>query len=272
MRRRDEKGARRIFADARSRRRQKRETTVRRKVAERGLRGLGPVIRIDCRPRRAVDRATADETAIQQDGERIRQQYVGSDEGWPRSPVQGFQSRSQTTRGAGSRPCSGAFTTTILSSVRSQRVRPFVTTTSTDRSSWMGGRSRISTTRCRSRLSTTPAAIPALVVPAGRSANGLPIGIQIAAPHYAENELIHFGKLIEQLGVAFTKPDGYQRPAFSTGLLVGRFRDTGRRKCPINCAAVGGRAIARVGIRPGSQAPSRKAARSGAGWARIRVR
>jgi amidase len=50
---------------------------------------------------------------------------------------------------------------------------------------------------------------PALVVPAGKSRNGLPIGIQIAAPHYAEAELIHFGKLIEQLGVACTKPLGY---------------------------------------------------------------
>jgi amidase len=50
---------------------------------------------------------------------------------------------------------------------------------------------------------------PALVVPAGTSANRLPIGIQIAAPHYAEAELIHFGKLIEQLGVACTKPAGY---------------------------------------------------------------
>ena len=50
---------------------------------------------------------------------------------------------------------------------------------------------------------------PALVVPAGKSPNGLPIGIQIAAPHYAEAELIHFGKLIEQLGVACAKPAGY---------------------------------------------------------------
>ena len=50
---------------------------------------------------------------------------------------------------------------------------------------------------------------PALVVPAGSSANGLPIGIQIAAPHYAEAELIHFGKLIEQLGVACSKPAGF---------------------------------------------------------------
>jgi Asp-tRNA(Asn)/Glu-tRNA(Gln) amidotransferase A subunit family amidase len=49
---------------------------------------------------------------------------------------------------------------------------------------------------------------PALVVPAGRSASGLPVGIQIAAPHYAEAELIHFGKLIEQRGVACARPTG----------------------------------------------------------------
>jgi amidase len=50
---------------------------------------------------------------------------------------------------------------------------------------------------------------PALVVPAGQSTGGLPVGVQIAAPHYAEHELIHFGKLIEGLGVTFAKPDGY---------------------------------------------------------------
>jgi Asp-tRNA(Asn)/Glu-tRNA(Gln) amidotransferase A subunit family amidase len=50
---------------------------------------------------------------------------------------------------------------------------------------------------------------PALIVPAGRNGDGLPIGIQIAAPHYAEAELIHFGKLIEQLGLACPKPAGY---------------------------------------------------------------
>ncbi len=50
---------------------------------------------------------------------------------------------------------------------------------------------------------------PALVVPAGRSAGGLPIGIQIAAPHYAEPELIGFGKSIEQLGLACVRPAGY---------------------------------------------------------------
>jgi amidase len=50
---------------------------------------------------------------------------------------------------------------------------------------------------------------PVLVVPAGKSANGLPIGLQIAAPHYAEQELIQFGKWIERLGVTFTPPAGY---------------------------------------------------------------
>jgi amidase len=50
---------------------------------------------------------------------------------------------------------------------------------------------------------------PALVVPAGKTANGLPIGVQVAAPHYAEAELIHFGKLIEELGLTCPKPAGY---------------------------------------------------------------
>jgi amidase len=50
---------------------------------------------------------------------------------------------------------------------------------------------------------------PVLVVPAGQSASGLPIGLQIAAPHYAEQELIQFGKWIEQLGVTFVPPAGY---------------------------------------------------------------
>jgi amidase len=50
---------------------------------------------------------------------------------------------------------------------------------------------------------------PALVVPAGRSAEGLPIGIQIAAAHYAEAELIQFGNMIERLGVRSVAPTGY---------------------------------------------------------------
>ena len=50
---------------------------------------------------------------------------------------------------------------------------------------------------------------PALVVPAGRDSNGLPIGVQIAAPHYGEPELIHFGKLIERLGFSCQQPAGF---------------------------------------------------------------
>lgn len=51
---------------------------------------------------------------------------------------------------------------------------------------------------------------PVLVVPAGRTATGLPIGLQIAAPHYAELDLIRFGELVEEIGAAgFIPPDGY---------------------------------------------------------------
>lgn len=50
---------------------------------------------------------------------------------------------------------------------------------------------------------------PALVLPGGVSAQKLPIGIQIAGPHFSEHELIHFGLLAEQAGLRFHPPDGY---------------------------------------------------------------
>ena len=50
---------------------------------------------------------------------------------------------------------------------------------------------------------------PSLIVPGGLSDEGLPIGIQIAGPHHSENELIHFGKLIEELGFKFQPPKDY---------------------------------------------------------------
>ena len=51
---------------------------------------------------------------------------------------------------------------------------------------------------------------PVLVVPAGRSPEGLPIGLQIAAAQYAEPELLRFGRLVEALGAAsFVPPAGY---------------------------------------------------------------
>ena len=50
---------------------------------------------------------------------------------------------------------------------------------------------------------------PVLAVPAGRNGEGLPIGVQIAAPHYAEAELLHFGRIAERLGATFQPPPGY---------------------------------------------------------------
>jgi len=47
---------------------------------------------------------------------------------------------------------------------------------------------------------------PVLAVPAGTSVEGLPIGVQIGAPHYAEDGLIHFGKEVERLGFGFVPP------------------------------------------------------------------
>ena len=50
---------------------------------------------------------------------------------------------------------------------------------------------------------------PVLVVPAGQDSSGLPIGLQIAAPHHAEDSLISFGKLIEGLGYKFEPPPAF---------------------------------------------------------------
>lgn len=47
---------------------------------------------------------------------------------------------------------------------------------------------------------------PTLIIPGKQSEEGLPIGIQIAGPHYSEDELIHFGKLVEQIGYTFKAP------------------------------------------------------------------
>lgn len=52
---------------------------------------------------------------------------------------------------------------------------------------------------------------PSLVIPGGLSDEGLPIGIQMAGPHYSENELIHFGKLVEDIGFNFKVPESFYR-------------------------------------------------------------
>ncbi|OHA59829.1 MAG: glutaminyl-tRNA synthase (glutamine-hydrolyzing) subunit A [Candidatus Vogelbacteria bacterium RIFOXYD1_FULL_46_19] len=43
------------------------------------------------------------------------------------------------------------------------------------------------------------AGIPALSVPAGQTRAGLPVGVQLAGPHFAENNLFALGEIIEQL-------------------------------------------------------------------------
>ena len=50
---------------------------------------------------------------------------------------------------------------------------------------------------------------PSLIVPGGKSEEGMPVGIQIAAPHHSENELIHFGKLVEDIGFKFEAPKDF---------------------------------------------------------------
>ena len=50
---------------------------------------------------------------------------------------------------------------------------------------------------------------PSLIVPGGFSEEGLPIGIQIAGPHYSENELIYFGKMVENIGFKFQAPEKF---------------------------------------------------------------
>jgi amidase len=48
---------------------------------------------------------------------------------------------------------------------------------------------------------------PALVMPLGRSQDGLPIGLQVVGPYWSEPELIHFGKQLVPL------TPGYQPPS-----------------------------------------------------------
>ena len=50
---------------------------------------------------------------------------------------------------------------------------------------------------------------PSLIIPGGFSDEGLPTGIQIAGPHHSETELVHFGKLVEDIGFKFQAPEGF---------------------------------------------------------------
>ncbi|MBT8220155.1 MAG: hypothetical protein KJP00_10030 [Bacteroidia bacterium] len=51
---------------------------------------------------------------------------------------------------------------------------------------------------------------PSLVIPTGITESGLPVGLQIVGPVHSEKALIHFGKMIEDLGYTFSAPQGYE--------------------------------------------------------------
>lgn len=50
---------------------------------------------------------------------------------------------------------------------------------------------------------------PSLVFPAGKTKAGLPVGLQIIGPVHSEPALIHFGKMVEDLGFTFTPPPDF---------------------------------------------------------------
>jgi amidase len=51
--------------------------------------------------------------------------------------------------------------------------------------------------------------LPATVMPAGRTAEGLPVGVQIIGPQYGDLTCIEFARLLEERGFGFVPPSGY---------------------------------------------------------------
>jgi amidase len=51
--------------------------------------------------------------------------------------------------------------------------------------------------------------LPATVAPAGATAQGLPVGVQIIGPQYGDLTCIHFARLLEQCHRGFVAPPGY---------------------------------------------------------------
>lgn len=51
--------------------------------------------------------------------------------------------------------------------------------------------------------------LPATVMPAGRTPQGLPVGMQIIGPQYGDLTCIEFARLLEERGLGFVPPPGY---------------------------------------------------------------
>ncbi len=52
--------------------------------------------------------------------------------------------------------------------------------------------------------------LPSTVAPIGRTSEGLPVGVQIVGPQYADYACIEFARLLEREYYGFTRPGGYE--------------------------------------------------------------
>ena len=52
--------------------------------------------------------------------------------------------------------------------------------------------------------------LPSTAAPAGLTKSGLPVGIQILAPHLHDRTAIHVARLIERTCGGFVPPPGYE--------------------------------------------------------------
>ena len=52
--------------------------------------------------------------------------------------------------------------------------------------------------------------LPSTVAPCGVTPGGLPVGVQIVGPQYADRTCIHFARLLEREFQAFAPPPGYE--------------------------------------------------------------
>jgi amidase len=57
---------------------------------------------------------------------------------------------------------------------------------------------------------TGVAYLPSTAAPAGFTAEGLPVGVQIVGPHFGDRSTIHFARLLEQEWQGFVPPPGFE--------------------------------------------------------------